>query len=513
MKDREIELKLEGDPEALESLCDDHVFLAMVKGEATDRLLRSIYFDTPDFALMNNGFALRVREDGRNRIQTLKSSSRSAGPASDRGEWEHALKANMKNPDFNHLPSELRSRIVELAGQGLVQPRFVSTISRRASRLQFDHGGEVELVVDRGAIEANGRKSEVSELELEVKRGTAADLYQMALKLIDLAPLRIGIRSKAERGRALANGQAVVARRATPLRIKRKATIEEAYATVLEHCLDQVTANQAVVLEAHSPEGLHQMRVALRRLRSALIVFGPIINGEREDGFKRDARWLTKAVGRARDYDVVLADIIDPALAASKDKAPIVKALARMAKDYREEAWRAALAAMRSKRATRFVLNLALYLETRGWREGRTRGEVNAMREPLAPFAASALDKRLKSVHRLARDISELAIDDRHELRKRLKKLRYALSFFAGLYPRGAANAYLTRLSNLQKVFGSLNDLQTAEDILKELSKKSPRFEKPGAHLLAHHKERAAEDWHSALELWRDFRNEPVLWR
>ena len=389
MKDREVELKLEGDPEALESLYDDHAFLAMVKGKATDRTLRSIYFDTPDFALMNNGFALRVREDGRNRIQTLKSSSKSGGPASDRGEWEHALKANMKNPDLNHLPSELRSRIVELAGQGLVQPRFVSTINRRASRLQFDHGGEVELVVDRGAIEANGRKSAVSELELELKRGTAADLYQIALKLIDLVPLRIGMRSKAERGRALANGEVAAARRAIPLQIKRKATIEEAYATVLEHCLDQMMVNQAAVLETHSSEGLHQMRVALRRLRSALIVFGPMMSGEREDGFKRDAKWLTKAIGRARDYDVVLADIIDPALAASEDKAPIVKALAGMAKDYREEAWRAALAALRSKRTTRFILNLALYLETCGWREGRTRRESAAMRGSLAPFAAS----------------------------------------------------------------------------------------------------------------------------
>ena len=513
MKDREIELKLEGDPEVLESLCDDRAVLAMSKGKTTDHILRSIYFDTSDFALMKNGYALRVREDGDERIQTLKSSSKSAGPASDRGEWEHVLCKEAKKPDLNHLPAELRKRIVELAGKGMVQPRFVSTINRRASRLQFEHGGEVELVIDRGAIEANGRKSAVNELELELKRGTAADVYNIALKLIDIAPLRIGMRSKAERGCALANGEVPRAQRAIPLQIKRKATVEEAYATVLEHCLDQMMVNQVAALETRSPEGLHQMRVALRRLRSALLVFSPMMNGEKEDSFKRDARWLTNALGRARDYDVVLADIIDPALASPKNKAAVMKSLHSTAAEYREEAWRSALAVMRSKRTTRFILNIALYLETRGWREGRTRRELNAMREPLTSFAALALDKRLKSVQRLARDISELAVDDRHELRKRLKKLRYALSFFAGLYPRAAANSYLTRLSNLQKVFGSLNDLQTAEGILRELSKKNPRFKAPGERLVAHHKERAEEDWRSALTLWRDFRDEPVLWR
>jgi len=513
MKDREIELKLEGDPEALDSLCDDRAVLAMSKGKTTDHTLRSIYFDTSDFALMSNGFALRVREDGDERIQTLKSSSKSGGPASDRGAWEHVLRKNAKKPDLNHLPTQLRKRIVELAGKGMVQPRFVSTINRRASRLQFEHGGEVELVIDRGAIEANGRKFAVNELELELKRGTTADLYQAALKLIDLVPLRIGMRSKAERGRALANGEMPRAQRATPVQIKRKATVEDAFATVLAHCLDQMMINQVAALETRSPEGLHQMRVALRRLRSALLVFKPIMNGEKEDSFRRDARWLTNALGRARDYDVVLADIINPALASPKNKAAIMKSLTSTATEYREEAWRSALATMRSKRTTRFILNLALYLETQGWREGRTRRELNAMREPLAPFAVSALDKRLKSVQRLARDISDLAIDDRHELRKRLKKFRYALSFFAGLYPRAAANSYLARLSSLQKVFGSLNDLQTAGEILHELSKKNPRFKAPGKRLVAHHKERAEQDWRSALNLWRDFRDEPVLWR
>ena len=262
MKDREIELKLEGDPEALESLYGDLSSLAMMKGKATNHKLRSIYFDTPDFTLMNHGFALRVREDGGARIQTLKSASNSGGPASDRGEWEHVLRKNAKKPDLNHLPEELRDRIVELTRHHIIQPRFVSTINRSASRLQFDHGGEVELVIDRGAIEADGRKSIVSELELELKCGTAADLYRIALKLIDLAPLRIGTRSKAERGRALANGEFVAARRATPVQIKRKATIEEAYETVLEHCLDQMMVNQAAALETHSSEGLHQTRVA-----------------------------------------------------------------------------------------------------------------------------------------------------------------------------------------------------------------------------------------------------------
>lgn len=516
MMDREIELKLEGDPEALQHLCRTRVVTRMTKGKASSRILRSVYFDTPDFALMNNGFTLRVREVGNVHIQTLKSPPKSGGPASDRGEWERVLKTDTDRPNLNYLPADLRVRLLALAGADAFEPRFVSMVHRRVTRLHVSQGSEIELAIDHGAINANGRETSISELELELKRGTRADLYRVALKLAEIVPLRINMRSKAERGHALAKGELARAKHAAPIQIDTDASIEEAYSTILSHCLDHLMANQAAALEATSSEGLHQMRVALRRLRSALLVFGRVMDGEFEEDLMRDAKWLTRAIGRARNYDVVVSDIMSPALVTEgADAADTIRlsTLVAAAQEYREEAWRAARAAIRAKRTTRFILRLALYLDTQGWREGHNRHDVNAMCAPLKDFAASALDKRFKRVRRLAREISDLAVLDRHELRKRLKKLRYTMSFFASLYPQEASGAYLHRLSNLQKVLGSLNDLETAQVIIQEMAQKNPRLAVPGAMLLEHHEARAANDWQSALVMWREFRDEPLFWR
>ena len=515
MIDREIELKLEGDAAALARLARLRSCAGLTRTKASAKTLRSVYFDTDDFALMAHGFALRVRHAGRRRIQTLKTPRRNGGPLSDRGEWEHVLATGKDRPDINHLPPALRSQLVQLASTGDIEPRFASVIRRSTSSLFTDDGGEIELVIDQGAIEAGDRALPVNEIELELKRGTRADLYRVALQLADIAPLRIAIRSKSERGRALVCGEKAVAARAPALHITRGATLEDAYAIVLNHCLAHLLANQAAALDAGAPEALHQMRVALRRLRSALLVFGRVIEGEAEEDFMREAKWLTRAIGRARDYDVFVSGTMATATSENVEDAKPDKpmqALVRLAVKRRDEAWAEARVVMAGPRATRFILRLALYLETRDWRTDAPPARPAALEKPVAKFAADALDRRLKSVTKLARDIDALDIADRHELRKRLKKLRYTANFFTGLFAAEATKSYLRRLIDLQNVFGSLNDLETAQAIVNELSRHGRRFVAPGALLLSHHEAQAARDWHVALNMWSAFRSEPLFW-
>ncbi len=513
--DREIELKLEGDAAALARLARLRSRAGLTRTKASAKTLRSVYFDTDDFALMAHGFALRVRHAGRTRIQTLKTPRRNGGPLSDRGEWEHVLATGKDRPDINHLPPALRSQLVRLAAAGDIEPRFESVIRRSTSSLYTDDGGEIELVIDQGAIEAGDRALPVHEIELELKRGTRADLYRVALQLSDIAPLRIAIRSKSERGRALARGENAASTRAPALHITPGATLEDAYAIVLNHCLAHLLANQAAALDASAPDALHQMRVALRRLRSALLVFGRVIEGETEEDFMREAKWLTRAIGQARDYDVFVSGTMAAASEGAEDEKldRPMQALARFAAKRRDEAWAEARAVMAGPRATRFILRLALYLETRGWRTDATPSRLAALEKPVAKFAADALDRRLKSVTKLARDIDGLEVSDRHELRKRLKKFRYTASFFTGLYAAEVTKSYLRRLIDLQNVFGSLNDLETARTIVNELSGHGRRFVAPGALLLRRYEAQAVQDWHAALNMWSAFRSEPLFWR
>jgi CHAD domain-containing protein len=296
------------------------------------------------------------------------------------------------------------------------------------------------------------------------------------------------------------------------VQLERQASIEEAFAAVLRQCLAHLLANQAAAFEANLPEGLHQMRVALRRLRSAFLVFGRVIDGEREEDLMREAKWLTRAIGRARDYDVFTGDVIAPVMAKKPgDKG--LQSLARAANAEREAVWAEARRLLAAPRTTRFVLQLALYLDTQGWRARRSKAQLAAMRAPVRKFAEAALDRRLKSVTKLARDIGELEVGDRHELRKRLKKLRYTMSFLATLYPADAVRSYLRRLSDLQNVFGALNDLEVAREIINDLGRKQPRLVLVGENVLAWHQVRARREWRLAEKFWVDFRDEPLFWR
>jgi inorganic triphosphatase YgiF len=512
--DREIELKLQCEPDALDRVRRSRALGRAKRGRADAKTLRSVYFDTEDFALMKNGLALRVREVGGKRVQTLKTDSEGKGPASDRGEWEATLPPNGEGLDLNRLPAPLRARIRKLAAGETISPRLVSDIRRIARRLKTQDGGEIELAIDRGVLRANGREEQVSELELELKRGAPSSLYRLALELADIVPLRVGMRSKAARGFALAKNGKPEVLRAEPVALPRDATVADAYALILRQCLAHLLANETAAFEGGSSEGLHQMRVALRRMRSAFIAFGGLLHGEAIDEMAREAKWLTRAIGRARDFDVFLADVIAPVAKGSPDDR-MLTALASSARKAREQAWASARAAVRSPRMTRFVLELALYLDEEGWMDGAKDepAAIEGLAQPVVAFAAEALDKRLKKVTKLARNIDHLEVNDRHELRKRLKKLRYTMTFFASLYAKADTKRYLHHLVELQDVFGALNDLETAHGIVDELSRSQPRLAAAGARVLAFHERRARKEWQSALRMWRNFRAQEPFWR
>lgn len=508
---REIELKLECEPAALERVRRSRVLSRLQAGPARARLLHSVYFDTPGFALLKDGLALRVRETEGKRIQTLKTGSEGGTLASNRGEWETPLASGEEAPALNHLPADLRARIVELANGEAISPRLTSRIRRTARMLRTPEGDEIELAIDNGVLSADGREMPVSEFELELKRGAPAGLYRLALELADIVPVRIGLRSKAERALALAGDEKPAAIRAEMLSLAPGLTVEDAYVLILRHCLTHLLMNEAVTVDGSLSEGLHQMRVALRRMRSAFTVFRRVIGKDHVRRLSQEARWLATSIGRARDFDVFTSEILTPVEAGSPGDEGLA-ALRAAAEKARASAWAGARASLRSSRMTRFVLELALHLDERSWR-GAAGQDTAVLGAPIGDFASRALDRRYRSVARLGRHIEDLDTDERHDLRKRLKRLRYASGFFASLYPHAATRRYFRALSQLQDDFGALNDVETAGAIIKELAAIEPDLAAQGKRVLAHHERRARKQWQSALDEWRAFRDEGVFWR
>lgn len=442
---REFEIKFdlaEGPSPALEKA------LAALGGELAEKTLRSTYFDTADGALAQKGFSLRLRDTGEGRVQTLKSDD--GGPF-DRGEWESAADGPAPALDAPGL-EPVRDL---LADAGPLLPRFANRIERRQRTV--DYGGAViEIALDQGETEADGRRAPLTELELELKSGDPAALFALARTLAAAAPLRLSFETKAARGAALLSGEAPGAVKKTRAAIAPDMTAGQAFAAVAAGCLRHIVANERVLRLHRRPEALHQMRVGLRRLRSALTMFEAVAGDSRLERIKTEARWLTKRLDETRDLDAFIAETFTPAahrLEADEGGG----AFGRRLLQARTQAYDKTLKALNTPRAIAFPLLLAEWTLTGDW----TRDEALAAQrdQPVGPFAEATLAGLRRKVRRKGRGLASLDIAARHKVRIAVKKLRYGLDFFAPLYSRRKVQAFAAILGELQESLGALNDI------------------------------------------------------
>ncbi len=258
--------------------------MAMARVSAQERLI-STYYDTPYSALKQRGLTLRVRDQGGHFVQTVKEGDLASGDLLSRGEWEDAVAESRPDPDA----AQSGSRLPEGAAADL-RPFFVTEVSRTIFTIEPLPGTVIEAAVDEGEIRAvaSDRAEPISEVELELKGGDAAALYDLAAQLLEAAPLRIETRSKSERGYHLVenSGTAPPAVHAQPVILDPDMTVEAALQKIGRSCLAQLLRNAPAVLSAQ-PEGVHQMRVAMRRLRSAISSLKKILPQE-------DVEWVTE---------------------------------------------------------------------------------------------------------------------------------------------------------------------------------------------------------------------------
>lgn len=235
----------------------------------------------------------------------------------------------------------------------------------------------------------------------------------------------------------------------------------EAFQAIAHHCLRQFIANKEAVL-ASDTEALHGMRIALRRLRTALRVFSAVVGNRYPGGIKSELRWISRELGPARDIDVLIADLVAPLRRRySRDRKVM-----RVSRDFEQR--RASLygevaVTLRSRRLCNLESQLKHWLEAGQWLASRSGSAARARDRPVAPLAAKALARRRHKIRRLGRRLPTLDRTHRHRLRIRAKKLRYTIEFFADLFPGGKRakrrRKMLTALEALQDSLGALNDL------------------------------------------------------
>jgi triphosphatase len=474
----EIELKLRLDPADLPRLKE--LALPGAPARAVTRRLESVYFDTPDLRLYRRAVTLRVRRQGRRFVQTVKGPSQGDGLLQLRGEWEGPVASCA--PDLDALPDPAaRAQLGPLAPADL-KPVFESRIRRTARIVRDPDGGDgrVEIAIDHGEIRTSaGAAQEVCEVELELKSGDPKTLYRLALILAEHVPLRVERRTKAERGYALAAGldAAPAPRKAARIDYPADATVEQVMEGIVREGLEHVAANEAAVLDGSDSAGVHQMRVGLRRLRSALAVFRDLLPGEQRETLDRELKWLTDELGAGRDWDVFAEGLLAPvraALGGDAAGAPALDALSSLVDEARRRGGEAARAAVRSPRYAALLLTLSGWLRTRGWRAQPVSEASAVLFRPAAEEAARLLDERHRQVRRRGKGFQGLAPEPRHRVRIALKKLRYATEFFRPLHGAGgrggkAFDRYHRRLADLQESLGHLNDVATAERLIAGL--------------------------------------------
>ncbi len=451
---REVELKLEADGETLAGL-RDHPLIREALGRAKPTALRATYFDTPDRALRKAGVSLRIRRAGRRRVQTIKAGDAPAAGLFDRDEWEREVPGDQ--PDLTGVDDAAGGLLAEPAVAGALAPVFTVRVDRTVVDLDRD-GTKAEVTIDDGVVEADGRSASVTEVELELKSGAPAALFALARDLSRALPLRLGIRTKAERGYALMENKALKATKSHAAQVAPGMTAGQGFQAIGRACLAHLLRNEPVLRQARDPDAVHQMRVAMRRLRAAISIHKEILDDDRRDAVAAEVKWMASELGEARDLDVFIAKTARPASRARPDDADVAALVADL-EARREAAYAAALEAAASPRFRAMLLDVAEWIEVGPWLSGR-----NALRDgPVEDFAAAVLRRRSRRILERGAKLAALAPEPRHELRIAVKKLRYAVEFFAPAFEGRKAErrrpAYLSALEALQEHLGDLNDL------------------------------------------------------
>lgn len=446
---------------------------AMKAAGAVPLRLRARYFDTPDSRLARHAVALRMRQEDSRWMQTLKARG-----ASHFERLEHEVVLARHGDEGPELDIDLHER--EAAGQALhealgddgaarLAERFGTDVTRWHCTQAFADGTRIEFALDEGRVQAGERSEPICEIELELKSGALDTLFDVALDGIARHGLWLVTASKAERGERLASGAAASAVRAGPVTLEAPRTGANFLRAVLAATLDAVLANATTVAGGSDDvECIHQLRVGIRRLRTAMRELHDLSDAI-DPAWDAALAACFEQLGRRRDAET-LDDAVRPLL--SDANAPVTSWPASDAAD--------TAAAVRDAGFQRALLSLLQLAHAGDERfaelsPARTRGHV-----------AARLDRLWKRIARDTRRFESLPLGQQHRTRKRLKRLRYLAEFAAPLWSAKAAGRFVQGLEKAQDALGRHQDVSAAADRFREAAREDPRAWFAAGYLSAH---------------------------
>ena len=459
---KELEVKLEIAPASLTRL-KKIPFVRALRTRPRRTTEVSVYFDTRKHKLRKNGLLLRVRRIGGQYIQTIKANG-SSGPF-ERDEWEAEITG--EQPDLGLADGTALGPLVSDRLRRQLRPLFETRVKRTVYPLT-NGPRAIALTIDHGSIDSRDHSAPLCEIELELKRGDLAGVFDVAREISHALPAHLAFNSKAERGYALVEGEESAPLKAASLDLAAGTSTREAFKTIGHACLRQVVGNEPALANGQ-PEGVHQMRVGVRRLRAVMSLFGDILQDEQSAAIRTELKWLLGQLAPARELEVLMRRVVTPVKTRSA-RWDGIPPLSRELSKKHQSALARALNAVASVRFRALTLETAAWLEIGQWTNPeddlvRDRGDV-----PVETFAAEQLQRRWRKVRKRGKTLAELDPRSRHRLRIQVKKLRYATEFFCNLIADTRApkrrKKFLPALEHLQDALGDLNDIAVHEDLI-----------------------------------------------
>jgi len=420
----------------------------------------SVYFDTDRHKLRKRGLVLRVRRVGNRYVQTIKAAG-NLGPL-ERDEWEAEIAS--EEPDLSLAKGTALEPLLNNKFRRRLRPLFETRVQRTVYPVS-DKAHAIALTVDRGKIVTGTRSLPLCEIELELKRGNTAGLFDLARELTQALPARLALKSKSERGYDIIDGKQDLPVKAATIDLPARTNMRDAFRMIGLACLKQVIDNEPALIKG-DPEGVHQMRVGLRRLRAGISLFADLLRGSQTEVIKAELKWLTDELGPAREFEVLVTRVVAP-MKKQRRRWGGMPSLSREIAERRDGALTRARDAVQSARFRALILNVAAWLQTGQWanpQEDLIRDLGNLL---IGVFAVEQLARRWRKVRKKGKALAELDARSRHKLRIQAKKLRYAAEFFASLFTSRRAvtrrKQFLDALGRLQDGLGDLNDIAVHE--------------------------------------------------
>jgi inorganic triphosphatase YgiF len=430
----------------------------------TSKRLRAKYFDTDDRLLARSNIALRLRKEGHVWYQTLKVAPQAAAVI------RHEDTVRLVTPPgtapvldtSRHSSSDQWTKIDKLLRHDAAH-ELKTLYETDLKRLSVDlrtRRGLINYAIDTGSILTTEKETDplltalghrveplklpVNEIELELVSGSNMALIEAGTRLVRDYGVWLDVRTKSMRGDSLAKATLIMApAKAQSVKITDDLSLEEFFEIVRKECVRHalVNASQLASEEGYSPEHIHQLRIALRRLRTALKLFSRVHNFEVQT-WSDQAKFLAAQLGKNRDIDA-MSESIWPEL--HKINAPLVEFSAQ------EGIQSPALIVREGKIQSWFLELIGRDLQSR---EQNTQSHWSA----IMPI----IIKWQKKCAKRAKNFASLTVEERHELRKKMKRLRYSLEFIEGECKNAKFRHFSKVLARAQNELGTYNDLQVA---------------------------------------------------